>query len=76
MLLNGLPLGMIWGLVFSYLEGRRQTELLGAGLSVSFIFSSGVVKSVGKVLMQDFGVTQMWMPFLTGLIFETKIKSN
>lgn len=69
MLLNGLPLGMIWGLVFSYLEGRRQTELLGAGLSVSFIFSSGVVKSVGKVLMQDFGITQMWMPFLTGLIF-------
>ncbi|MEL7341237.1 MAG: DUF5690 family protein, partial [Bacteroidota bacterium] len=25
MFLNGLPLGMVWGLVFSYLEGRQQT---------------------------------------------------
>lgn len=24
--LNGIPLGMIWGLVFSYLEGRTVTE--------------------------------------------------
>ena len=32
--LNGLPLGMIWGIVFSYLEGRRFSEILGAGLSV------------------------------------------
>src|SRR5579859_262530 len=24
--LNGLPLGMIWGIIFSYLEGRRFTE--------------------------------------------------
>ena len=29
---NGLPLGMVWGLVFAYLEGRKNTELLGAGL--------------------------------------------
>ena len=46
--LNGLPLGMIWGLVFSYLEGRRNTELLGAGMSASFIVSSGLVKSLGR----------------------------
>ena len=26
---NGLPLGMGWGLVFGYLEGRRVTEVLG-----------------------------------------------
>lgn len=37
---NGLPLGMVWGMVFGYLEGRRFTEVLGAGLSVSFIFSA------------------------------------
>ncbi len=30
--LNGLPLGLIWGLVFSFVEGRRYTELLGAAL--------------------------------------------
>ena len=65
---NGLPLGMIWGLVFSYLEGRRYTEVLGAGLSVSFIFSSGLVKTVGKFLLLQ-GVSPFWMPFLTGIIF-------
>lgn len=67
--MNGLPLGMIWGLVFSYLEGRQNTELLGAGLSVSFIVSSGFVKSVGKYLIIEFGVSDFAMPFLTGLVF-------
>lgn len=66
---NGLPLGMIWGVVFSYLEGRKYTEMLGAGLSVSFIFASGFVKSTGKLLMVEFGVSEYWMPFATGLIF-------
>ncbi len=66
---NGLPLGMIWGLVFAYLEGRKYTELLGAGLSVSFIFASGIVKSVGKWVMLDLNVTEYWMPFVTGLLF-------
>ena len=67
--LNGLPLGMIWGIVFSFLEGRRFTELLGAGMCASFIVSSGVVKAVGKSLVYDYGITEFWMPFLTGLIF-------
>jgi MFS family permease len=66
---NGLPLGMIWGLVFSYLEGRRYTEMLGSGLSISFIFASGFVKSTGKWLMLDYGISEYWMPFVTGLIF-------
>lgn len=65
---NGLPLGMIWGLIFSYLEGRKLTEILGAGLSVSFIFSSGMVKSVGKFFLLH-GVTEFWMPFLSGMVF-------
>ena len=30
---NGLPLGMVWGMVVWYLEGRRTSELLLAGLS-------------------------------------------
>lgn len=67
--LNGLPLGMIWGLVFSFLEGRRVSEILGAGLSISFIVSSGVVKSLGKWLMVEFSVTEYWMPAAAGLIF-------
>ena len=67
--INGLPLGMIWGFVFSYLEGRKYTEMLGAGLSVSFIFASGFVKTTGKWLMVEHGVSEFWMPFQTGLIF-------
>ncbi len=66
---NGLPLGMIWGIVFSYLEGRTFSEVLGAGLSASFIVSSGAVKSVGKTLMGTWEVSAFWMPFLTGVIF-------
>ncbi len=67
--INGIPLGMVWGLVFSYLEGRSSTEFLGAGLSTSFIFASGLVKSVGKWLMVEFHVSEIWMPFVTGMVF-------
>lgn len=67
--MNGLPLGMVFGLVLSFLEGRQVTEALAAGLCASFIVSSGVVKSVGSWLMLEHGVTEYWMPFLTGLIF-------
>ncbi|MCS6934156.1 MAG: DUF5690 family protein [Chitinophagales bacterium] len=69
MFLNGIPLGLIWGIVFSYLEGRRTTEMMGAVLTVSFIFSSGVVKSVGKWLMINCSVSEMAMPFVTGAVF-------
>lgn len=67
--LNGLPLGMIWGLVFGYMEGRRTSEVLGAILCASFILSSGVVKSVGKWLMSDLDVSAFWMPAATGAVF-------
>jgi len=66
---NGLPLGMIWGMVFGYLEGRRFTEVLGAGLSVSFIFSAGLCKSVGGYLIRDWGISETWMPFVASCIF-------
>lgn len=67
--LNGFPLGMIWGLVFSYLEGRRTTEFMGAVMSVSMIFGSGFVKTIGRSLIINFNVNEFWMPFLTGLLF-------
>jgi hypothetical protein len=69
MLLNGFPLGMIWGLVFSFLEGRRVTEFLGLGLSVSFIFASGWVKSAGSWVMAAWGVGEFWMPAVTAALF-------
>lgn len=67
--LNGIPLGMIWGLVFSYLEGRTVTELLAALLSASYILASGMTKSAGKFLMTRFSVPEFWMPFYTGALF-------
>ena len=42
MFFNGLPLGMIWGLIFSYLEGRKSTALLGSLISISLIVASGM----------------------------------
>ncbi|PHY13338.1 hypothetical protein CSW58_06440 [Caulobacter sp. B11] len=69
LLLNGLPLGLIWGLVFGYMEGRRVSEVLGAILCASFIVSSGVVKSVGAWLMLTAHVDRFWMPAATGALF-------
>lgn len=66
---NGFPLGMIWGLVFSYLEGRKTTEFMGAVLSTSLIFASGFVKTVARSIMAAWQVNEPWMPFITGLIF-------
>jgi len=69
MFLNGIPLGLAWGVVFSYLEGRRVTEALTALLCINFILSSGFVKTVGRWLIQEKGVSEFSMPLLTGLLF-------
>lgn len=70
--LNGLPLGMVYGTVLGFLEGRRETDAMVAGLTASFIFASGVVKTIGKYLLQV-GVSEFWMPATTGLIFATPL---
>jgi len=67
--MNGLPLGMVWSLVFGFLEGRKNTEVLGASLSVSFIFSAGFGKTIGGLVMRDWGVTEFWMPFVSSCLF-------
>jgi len=69
MFINGIPLGMIWGIVFSYIEGRKTTEIIGLFLCSSFVVSSGFTKSVGKFLMDTFTISEFWMPFSAGLIF-------
>jgi MFS family permease len=66
---NGFPLGMIWGLVFSFVEGRRSTEIIGAVLASSFIFASGFARSMGKWLTNDMGIQEHWMPFAAGAIY-------
>lgn len=69
MFVNGLSLGMIWGIVFSYLEGRKFTEILGVALCSSFIVSSGAVKSVGLMVLNEIQVSENWMPAVTGAFF-------
>jgi hypothetical protein len=66
--LNGLPLGMVFGLVLGFLEGRRMTEAFVAGLCASFILADGFTKSVGAWLLGQ-GVAERWMPFCAGLVF-------
>lgn len=67
--LNGLPLGMVWSMLFGILEGRRITEFLALGLSISVVFASGWVKSVGLMLIETWSVPVFWMPAITGLCF-------
>jgi len=69
MFVNGLSLGMIWGIVFSYLEGRKFTEVLGVTLCSSFIVSSGAVKSVGLLVLNELSISEVWMPAVTGAFF-------
>lgn len=66
--LSGLPLGMIWGVLFSYLEGRRISEVLNVGLSVALIISSGLVKTLGQFVLDRLAVGEYWMPVVTGAL--------
>jgi hypothetical protein len=81
--LNGMPLGLIFGLVVRYLEGRRTSDVLLAGLACSFIMASGFFKDVGNSLLKGeslnvLGISisnpwpaldEFWMPAVTGLVF-------
>jgi hypothetical protein len=68
LLLNGLPLGMIFGYIQGFLEGKKNTELFIAALGSSFILADGVSKSVGVSLL-NWGVAENWMPFAAGLLY-------
>ncbi len=68
--INGLPLGMVWGVIFSYLEGRRFTELIAMGLTMSQIIASGSLKTIYFMVKNYWpGVDQFWLPALIGFIF-------
>lgn len=66
--LNGLSLGLVFGLVLGFLEGRRLTEAFVAGLCASFILADGATKSAGAALLGA-GVPERWMPSVCGLLF-------
>jgi len=68
-LVNGYMLGFMWGIVFSYAEGRRSSDFIGSVLAVSFIFAGGFTRSVAKWLMLTWEISEKWMPFMTALLF-------
>jgi hypothetical protein len=83
MLLNGAALGMVWGLVVRYLEGRQTSDFLLSGLACSFIIGGGVFQDVGRAVMAGDSIpmlginlpnpisarNEFWMPAATGLLF-------
>lgn len=66
MFFNGLALGCMWGVIFSFIEGRRVTDLLASMLGVSIVFSSGTAKSIGLFVMNTLYIDQFLMPALIG----------
>lgn len=68
MFLNGLSLGCIWGVIFSFIEGRRVTDILASLLGVSMVISSGTAKSVGLYVMNHLHVSEFWIPALIGAV--------
>ena len=68
MFLNGLSLGCMWGVIFSFIEGRRMTDILASLLGVSMVISSGTAKSAGLYVMNNLHVNEFWMPALIGAV--------
>ncbi|GAB3516042.1 DUF5690 family protein [Emticicia fontis] len=66
--LNGLPLGMVWGVIFSFLEGRKLTEFLSLGLSLNLITASGILKTIYLYLQETYHIQEFHMPYIIGLI--------
>jgi MFS family permease len=66
---NGLPLGMVWGIIFSFLEGRRITEFIVSGLCLNLVIGSGILKSIYISINMNFLIDEFWMPALIGLFF-------
>jgi hypothetical protein len=66
--LGSLPLGLFYGVILGFLEGRKSTDLLVAALTASFIIGSGFAKSIGKWVLSTFDVSEFLMPFVADSI--------
>jgi hypothetical protein len=69
MMLNGFCLGFLWGIVFSYVEGRKTTDFIGAFMAVSFIFAGGFTRSIAVYIKDHWFIGENWIAFCTGMIF-------
>ena len=66
--LASLPLGLFYGVILGFLEGRKSTDFLVAALTASFIVGSGFAKTVGNWVLQHLSSDEFQMPFLADLI--------
>lgn len=69
LMINGFALGFMWGIIFSYVEGRRATDFIGAAMAVSFVFAGGFTRSVAVWLRDEWMIPERWLGFATGLVF-------
>lgn len=69
LMINGFALGFMWGIIFSYVEGRRATDFIGAAMAVSFVFAGGFTRSVAVWLRDEWMIEEKWLGFTTGLVF-------
>ena len=56
------------GVIFSFLEGRRVTDLLASLFGLSIAVSSGTAKSIGLFVVDILNVSEFWMPALIGAV--------
>jgi Family of unknown function (DUF5690) len=69
MFTNGMCLSLIWGMVFSFIEGRKYTDFIALILSINFIFSSGIAKTIGRICIEYWGIAEINMPFVAGCLY-------
>lgn len=63
-----LPLGLFYGVILGFLEGRKSTDILVAALTASFIVGSGFAKSIGDWVLNNLTEDEFKMPFLADAI--------
>lgn len=63
-----LPLGLFYGVILGFLEGRKSTDILVAALTASFIVGSGFAKTVGNWVLENLTTDEFRMPFLADTI--------
>jgi hypothetical protein len=69
MFANGLPLGVVWGLIVRFLEGRRTSDLLLVMLSGSFVIAGAATKDFGLYLLTEQQIPEAWVPAAAGAVF-------
>lgn len=62
---DGLALGLVWGLVYSFLEGRRVSDGLGAVAAAGYLLAGGAMRSLGHAVA-SLGVPGLWAPAAAG----------